>query len=106
MKSRIKKMNENLMLALALGMGSLLGVFFFGGLWWTIQKGVNAKHPGLWLFSSMLLRTVITLAGFYVMAAGHWQRFLACLIGFVIARFIVLRLTRSEPVELPEQVKE
>lgn len=99
-------MNENLMLALALGMGGLLGAFFFGGLWWTIQKGVNAKHPGLWFFSSLLLRTGITLVGFYVIAAGHWQRFLACLVGFVIVRFIVLRLTRSEPVKLPEPVEE
>jgi F1F0 ATPase subunit 2 len=99
-------MNENLMLVLALGMGGLLGAFFFGGLWWTIQKGVNAKHPGLWFFSSLLLRTGITLVGFYVIAAGHWQRFLACLVGFVIVRFIVLRLTRSEPVKLPEPVEE
>ncbi len=99
-------MNENLMLALALGMGGLLGAFFFGGLWWTIQQGVNAKQPGLWFFGSLLLRTGITLAGFYGMAAGHWQRFLACLVGFVIVRFIVLRLTRSEPVKLPEPVEE
>ena len=99
-------MNENLMLVLALGMGGLLGAFFFGGLWWTIQKGVNAKHPGLWFFSSLLLRTGITLVGFYGMAAGHWQRFLACLVGFVIVRFIVLRLTRIGSFKAAEPFKE
>ena len=99
-------MNENLMLALALGVGSLLGAFFFGGLWWTVQKGVNAKHPALWFFSSMLLRTGITLTGFYEVSAGHWQRFLACLVGFVIVRFIVLRLTRIGSFKAAEPVKE
>jgi len=93
-------------LVLALGVGSLLGAFFFGGLWWTVQKGVNAKHPALWFFSSMLLRTGITLTGFYGVSAGHWQRFLACLVGFVIVRFIVLRMTRSELLKAPETVED
>ena len=33
-------------LALALATGALLGVFFFGGLWWTVQKGVESDRPG------------------------------------------------------------
>lgn len=86
-------MNENLMLALAFTAGSLLGAFFFWGLWLTVLKGVHSKHPALWFLSSMLFRTGITLAGFYVVAAGHWQRFLACLLGFAIARLILVRLT-------------
>lgn len=99
-------MTENLMLALAFGAGSLLGMFFFGGLWWTVQKGLQSKRPGLWFFSSMLLRTGITLAGFYWLAADHWPRLLACLLGFVVARFIVVRLTRFESTKLPETVEE
>jgi len=37
----------------------------------------------------------ITLAGFYFVSNGHWQRLLLCLLGFVMARLIVTRLTRS-----------
>lgn len=99
-------MNENLLLALAFAMGLLLGAFFFGGLWWTVQKGVNSKRPALWFLSSMVLRAGITLAGFYGVSAGHWQRFLACLAGFFIIRFIVLRLTRPGPVKAQEPVEE
>ena len=36
-----------------------------------------------------LLRTIVTVAGFAVVGDGHWQRLLACLLGFVIARFVV-----------------
>ncbi|MGR9114952.1 MAG: N-ATPase subunit AtpR [Gammaproteobacteria bacterium] len=99
-------MNDNLMLALAFGAGALLGGFFFGGLWWTVQKGIKSRRPALWFFSSMLLRTAITLAGFYGVAADQWQRFLACLAGFIVVRFIVVRLTRSWPIKSPEPVEE
>ena len=58
-------MNEFLTLALALAAGLLLGAFFFGGLWWTVRKGVSSQRPALWFFGSMLLRMSIALAGFY-----------------------------------------
>jgi F1F0 ATPase subunit 2 len=88
-------MNETLSLVLVLVMGGVLGAIFFGGLWWTVRKVVSSKWPALWLLGSMLLRTGIALAGFYFVAGGHWERLLVCLLGFVIARLIVTRLTRS-----------
>ena len=91
-------MNETLSLAPALVTGLLLGVMFFGGLWWTVRKGLSSKHPALWFFGSLLLRMSIALAGFYFVSGGHWLRLLVCLLGFVMARLIVTRLTRP-PVE-------
>jgi len=87
-------MIETLSLLLALAAGVLLGSIFFGGLWWTVRKGFSSNQPALWFFGSLLLRTGITLAGLYFVAAGHWERLLACLIGFVLARLIVTRLAR------------
>ena len=37
--------------------GSMLGVLFFGGLWWTVQKGVTSDLPAFWFLGSLLLRT-------------------------------------------------
>jgi F1F0 ATPase subunit 2 len=91
-------MNETLSLAPALVTGLLLGVMFFGGLWWTVRKGLSSKHPALWFFGSLLLRMSIALAGFYFVSGGHWERLLVCLLGFVMARLIVTRLT-GPPVE-------
>ena len=88
-------MNETLSLALALVTGALLGAMFFGGLWWTVRKGVSSKQPALLFSGSLLLRMSIALAGFYFISRGHWERLLVCLLGFVIARFIVTRLTRA-----------
>jgi len=91
-------MNEALSLAPAMATGVLLGVMFFGGLWWTIRKSVSFKRPALWFFGSLLLRMGIALAGFYFVSGGHWERLLVCLLGFVLARLIVTRLT-GPPVE-------
>ncbi len=90
-------MNDILALALAFFGGALLGTFFFGGLWWTVQKGVASERPALWFLGSLLLRTGLILAGFYFVSQGHWSRLVACLVGFLIARIIVVRrLTHAQ----------
>jgi F1F0 ATPase subunit 2 len=91
-------MNDLLLLTLAGVAGLLLGAIFFGGLWWTVRKGIFSKSPALWFLGSMLLRMSIVLAGFYFIGRGDWQRLVVCLLGFVIARIIVMRLTRT-PIE-------
>lgn len=87
-------MDEWLTLALAWIAGLLLGAFFFGGLWWTVRKGVASERTALWFLGSMLLRTGVVLLGFYFVLGDNWQRLVAGLLGFVIARLIVTRLTR------------
>jgi F1F0 ATPase subunit 2 len=89
-------MTEALGLMLALVTGISLGAMFFGGLWWTVQKGISSKQPALWFLGSLLLRTGLTLAGFYLVARGNWVRLPVCLVGFVAARLIVTRYTRPE----------
>ena len=86
-------MTETLTLVLAWVAGGALGAMFFGGLWWTVQKALSSTRPALWFFGSLLLRMSIALAGFYFVSGGHWKRLLACLLGFIMARFIVTRLT-------------
>jgi F1F0 ATPase subunit 2 len=90
-------MSEPLALALAWLAGTGLGAMFFGGLWWTVRKGVSANQPALWFLGSLLVRMGAALAGFYVVSGGHPDRLLACLVGFVIARPVVMRLTRTRP---------
>jgi len=86
-------------LALALFAGAVLGAFFFGGLWWSVQKGVMSESPAVWFLGSLLLRTGTILAGFYFVSRGQWSRLVACLVGFVIARVIVVRQLTQAPAE-------
>ena len=88
-------MNETLGLMLAGVAGVFFGVLFFGGLWWTVQKGSISKWPAFWFLGSLLLRASVVLAGFYLVGRTHWERLLLCLLGFVIARLVVARVTRG-----------
>jgi F1F0 ATPase subunit 2 len=89
-------MNDFLVVILTFGAGLLLGSFFFGGLWWTVKKGMHSQRPALWFGGSLIIRLGVTLTGFYFISDKQWQRILICLIGFLIARLIITRLTRSE----------
>jgi F1F0 ATPase subunit 2 len=79
----------------ALAAGMVLGTLFFGGLWWTVHRGLNAALPALWFGLSAFLRMAITMAGFYYVARLGWLSLIACLCGFLIARASVTRLTRA-----------
>jgi F1F0 ATPase subunit 2 len=88
-------MSTMLALSLALVSGVLLGGIFFGGLWWTVRRGIGSAAPALWFFASSLIRTGVALAGFYGVSHGEWRRLLACLLGFLLARVALLRMSRS-----------
>jgi F1F0 ATPase subunit 2 len=88
-------MGETPALVLAFVAGLLLGTMFFGGLWWTIRQCVSSRQPAVWFLGSLLLRTTVTLAGFYVAAQGDWRRLLACLLGFFLARLAATRLSHA-----------
>jgi F1F0 ATPase subunit 2 len=84
--------------AFSLAAGLVLGTFFFGGLWWTVNRVISSQRPGLWVFGSLLVRMSITLPGFYFVGREDWQCWLLCVLGFVLARPAVTWLTRP-PVE-------
>ena len=91
-------MNETFILILAWMAGLLLGGFFFGGLWWTVRRGVAAKQPAMLFMCSFLLRMSVTVSVFLLVGRGDWKRLVVCLAGFVMARLVVIWLTR-QPME-------
>ena len=89
-------MNNILSMILAWAAGVGLGAFFFGGLWWTIRKGMASPRPALWFLGSALVRMGVALTGFYFVFGGQWQRLLICLVGFIMARLGVMWFTRNK----------
>jgi F1F0 ATPase subunit 2 len=74
--------------------GTLLGVFFFGGLWWTVRRALSSRLAALWFSASFLARTAVTLIGFYFAAQDDWRRMAGCVAGFLSGRLLVIRFTR------------
>ncbi len=93
-------MNEIPALAIALAAGAGLGLVFFGGLWLTLLRLPSARRPALLALGSLAGRIVIAVGGFYLIMDGSWQRLLACVVGFLLARQWVMRRL-SPPLNRP-----
>ena len=94
-------------LVMAFVAGLILGAFFFGGLWWTVQRGLKSENPAIWFFGSMMLRTALIVVAFYYVAQGHWSSLVACLAGFLVGRFFIVRRLARDPAETqaPEETE-
>jgi F1F0 ATPase subunit 2 len=99
-------MSETTALILAVVGGVLLGLIFFGGLKWTVQRGLFSKHPAIWFLASMLCRTTIAMSGFYLAAQTNRsdQNLLACLLGFVAAQLVITWLNPQSAAAAPSMI--
>ena len=88
-------MHEILNVILTFLEGVALGLFFFGGLWFTVRKIVAVKMPALWFLLSFFLRVSCALIGFHYISMGSWQGLIIGLIGFIAARYAAIYLTKS-----------
>lgn len=69
--------------------GGLLGSIFFCGLWLTVRNFTETSAATLFL--SFLGRMSLMLAGMYWLAADDWRAMIACLVGIIVARHVLLR---------------
>lgn len=78
-------------LLIALMAGMLLGFSYFGGLWFTIRRLPTTSSPIILVMGSFLIRTGVSLLGFYLVMDHHWERLLVCLVGFVVIRSLLVQ---------------
>lgn len=97
-------MNKTLSILLIFIAGAALGTMFFGGLWLTVKQTVTSTKPALLILGSFIVRMVLVLTGFYFIGAGNWQRLLMALVGFIIARFLVIHFTKIKPSHVKKEV--
>lgn len=84
---------------LAFGAGLLLGGINFWGLHASVRKAVGSPQPGRIFLLSLGLRMSLLLPSFALVARYHPLYLLVCLVGFVIARKVVLSWTADQPEE-------
>lgn len=78
-------------LVLAFVAGGILGGFFFGSLWFTVRQLPTTGWPVRLMVGSYFGRMAIALLGFYLIMQGDWRRAIAGLVGFIAARFVLMR---------------
>ncbi len=93
-------MNDILAFAVTIVAGFILGIFFFGGLYWTVRIGMKSKNPAFLFVVSFFIRTSSVLAGFYFLLEGHWEKLVTSMIGFLLARILIMQLSKPPSKEV------
>ncbi len=90
-----------MMMFFALPFGILLGIFFYGGLWFTVRHLAASRHPVVLTLSSFWLRMLVVLAGFVFMTRGSWQDAVICLAGVLAGRIAVSKFVAGREPGTP-----
>ena len=76
--------------------GLLLGILYFGGLYYSTKKFNKVKRPALFMILSFIIRMGILLIGFYYLAKIDYRNVLIGLVGVILVRVImVLKVKES-----------
>lgn len=72
--------------------GVILGIFYYGGLWLTVQRVPGANKPGRLLFYSFVFRLTAVLAAFWFILRQDPAVLAATLLFFFLTRVVLTRL--------------
>jgi F1F0 ATPase subunit 2 len=86
---------------LAIGGGGLVAVVYFASLWWTVQRLTRARHPGLLVAGSYLLRAPLAALALFGVASGDALRMCAAAVAFLVVRLLLTRALRRSAVSPP-----
>ncbi|UCH25933.1 MAG: hypothetical protein JSV66_18775 [Trueperaceae bacterium] len=79
--------------------GAALALWMFGGLWVTVRRLPSIAQPTPLILISFGLRLGGTVLGFALLALVSWQAVILALVGFLIARTLLVRLFGSSRQE-------
>ncbi|MEY2984035.1 MAG: hypothetical protein RLZZ568_652, partial [Cyanobacteriota bacterium] len=68
-------------------------------LWLTVQRLPRTQHPVLLMVGSGLARLGIALIVLYLLAWDYWPRLVAALLGFLLARTLLIARWRPHAFE-------
>ena len=74
---------------LALVWGLILGLFYFGGLWWTLRIFIQKIHARFWFGLSFLIRTSVIMLFFWIIVEKDIKAFFITFTGFLLMRFFL-----------------
>jgi F1F0 ATPase subunit 2 len=76
--------------------GAVLGLFYFGGLWFTLKMMHQRERPKLWLAFSYMVRLAGALAGFWLVVQKDAMAFIFTLVAFFAIRIILTRTLKQK----------
>ena len=94
-------MNNAFVWLISLIAGVTIGLGYFGGLWWTVQRLPHVHRGWHLYFGSLILRTTLALVAFFwLLRWNQWQAVGGAMLGFLAARIVLIALLRPSPSRL------
>ena len=69
--------------------GAGLGLFFYGGLWYTVLRLATTEHPVLLTLGSFWIRLAVVLSAFVVLTREGVEYAVMAMAGFILGRLAV-----------------
>ncbi|MEA3402391.1 MAG: ATP synthase subunit I [Armatimonadota bacterium] len=96
---------EPIPVAGGLAAGVAMGLAYFAGLWWTVQRLPGARRPVLVWGTSAVVRVAVATGVFYLLLTWGAAQLVAGVLGFIGARVLATRIwgpCREPGVPTPE----
>lgn len=74
---------------LAVFIGIIVGVIYFGGLYLSVQKITEVKHPSLLMVLSFVVRMAVLVVAFFYLSKGGYKNILFALLGVMAVRLVM-----------------
>ncbi len=78
--------------------GILLGIIFFGGLYWSVNQLSKVRHPAVLMIVSAFVRMGILLFGIYLLADSNIKNIFAILIGVILVKVVMVFTVQKKSV--------
>lgn len=86
-------------MAIAVVGGATLGLFYFGGLWWTVKHSIASKRPASFYLVSFAARMTVVVACVILVLKIGTLHLLFGVAGFFAARLLIVYFSSYlEPV--------
>ncbi|MFO7965833.1 MAG: ATP synthase subunit I [Desulfobacterales bacterium] len=82
--------------------GICIGLFYYGGLYWTVCRMVGSKRAVFFSISSFFFRLAVFLAAVYVIFDGRINRLFWILAGFFSARILMIKMVSKTGKSAPD----
>ena len=69
--------------------GIILGLVYFGGLYFSVDRMNKAKYPAMLMTLSFLIRMGILIGVFFYLSRFGYEMMIFALIGVILTRFIL-----------------
>jgi F1F0 ATPase subunit 2 len=70
--------------------GIILGIVFFGGLYFTVRKLTEINNPSVLFVFSFIVRMAVLLWGLFYVSKGGYKGVLFTLLGILVIRYIMI----------------